>query len=132
MQPSQQAIVDYCEHMGLVPPSPDDGGGYVLFFDDKIKVRLAPSGRDRVLCESGLDALERDADRQDALARILKTNMALMVEQEALLSYDAASGRPILFEQAAVEPERQEDFNNAVDRFVDQVERFHAILQNMP
>lgn len=131
MQPSQQAIANYCEHMGLAAPSSDDEGGYALFFDDTIKVRLAPKGRDRVLCESALDTLDRDSDRQAALVRILRTSMALMVEQEARLSFDDATGRPILFEQATVEPGKQDEFNSAVDRFVDQVERFHIILQNM-
>ena len=128
MQPSEQAIVDYCRHMGLEAPSSGEAGGYVMYFDDAIKMTLTPDGRNRVLCESTLAPLENGNDRQAALTRLLGVNLALMAEQRACLSLEDAGDTPFLFEQVDVEPGKQEKFNDQIDDFVNQIERFKSKL----
>lgn len=129
MERSQEAIVAYCRERGLEDPVPDEDGAYPLVVDDTIRLVLSAVDRRRVLCRSDLMPLGEGGERQSLLSRSLRAATALMAEHEAVLSYDRQRDLLFLFERLDVEAGVQQSFDDKVDDFVTQVERYGEVIK---
>ncbi|MBK5941115.1 CesT family type III secretion system chaperone [Halochromatium roseum] len=106
----------------LDPLTADADGGYHLRIDERLDIRLFQSGG-QILLESSLGPLPPD-DPPEQLERTLHLQLTAMSELEEVLTLNPEDETLVLFRRLPADRQTLEDFEGALERFVNQLERW--------
>ena len=118
----ESLMTHFAARRHLDPLTPDADGGYHVRIDEHLDIRLFQNGG-QILLESSLGPLPPE-DPPDLLLRMLRLQLTTMAALEEVLTLNPEDETLMLFRRLPAGRQTLEDFEGALEGFVNQLERW--------
>ncbi|MCP3877874.1 MAG: type III secretion system chaperone [Sulfitobacter sp.] len=122
----------FTQQRGMVNPQCDGKGKYFFLFDGDLELCLFQTG-DSIYLEGEIGPLPPDPVRTEAfLKERLRRNLARLGDRREVLSIDPDSGHLVLYRQLPARNLSSQDFDRAVEDFVNALSFWDSETEAVP